>query len=167
MHVFKLKRRTPFSELVVYSSDFRRTVETANGLCDNLVGHGCFGGQFSSVRPVLSPLLRERSFGQLNLKSDSLYASVWSADNDGSGKWGEWGREDLDVEPVQSVQERATLFVAKELEPRHQDALIILVSHGDLLQILQTAFERADPRSHRDLPHLSPCTFRHLVLKQK
>jgi len=37
---------------------------------------------------------------------------------------------------------------------------IILVSHGDTLQILQTYFQGIDPHRHRTLPHLETCTFR-------
>ena len=66
------------------------------------------------------------------------------------------------------MQERGTRFVS-ELEEHHADyepALILLVSHGDLLQILQTGFERMDPRGHRALPHLDPCEVRQVHLRE-
>lgn len=68
---------------------------------------------------------------------------------------------------MQSVQDRGTRFVA-DLEDHHTDfepALILLVSHGDLLQILQTGFERMDPRAHRALPHIDPCGVRQVFLR--
>ena len=153
------------SEVVVYASDFRRTLETAQGLANGLNSISD-GPEASPLAPCPSPALRERSFGSLNLKSDSHYASVWEADADPAGEWGERGREaDLGVEPVQSVQERATRFLVEEVERNHSGALVVLVAHGDILQILQTAFERVDPRTHRNLPHLNPCGVRSLVLK--
>jgi hypothetical protein len=39
---------------------------------------------------------------------------------------------------------------------------VILVAHGDVLQILQTAFEGVDPREHRSLPHLPNAELRWL-----
>ena len=41
---------------------------------------------------------------------------------------------------------------------------ILLVSHGDTLQILQAGFLRMDPSSHRRLPHLDTAQIRELRL---
>ena len=43
---------------------------------------------------------------------------------------------------------------------------VLLVAHGDVLQIAQTAFARADPTQHRDLPHLETAAVRELVVNR-
>ena len=40
--------------------------------------------------------------------------------------------------------------------------LVLLVAHGDVLQILQAGFAGRDPREHRSLPHLPTATLRAL-----
>ena len=47
-------------------------------------------------------------------------------------------------------------------EKEHQPWQVLLVAHGDVLQILQTAFTRVDVRTHRSLPHLETATVREL-----
>lgn len=42
------------------------------------------------------------------------------------------------------------------------DADVVLVSHGDALQILQTAFCGAPAAGHRDMRHLETCELRRL-----
>jgi len=47
------------------------------------------------------------------------------------------------------------------------NTVIILVAHGDVLQILQTGFEKMDGSRHRThLPHLETAVPRHLRMKQ-
>ena len=41
--------------------------------------------------------------------------------------------------------------------------MVVLVAHGDVLQILQTSFARVDVRQHRSLEHLQTATLRELV----
>jgi broad specificity phosphatase PhoE len=71
-----------------------------------------------------------------------------------------------DVEPVAAVLDRATGFIA-DLERQHSGRDILLVSHGDTLQILQAGFLRIDPSRHRSLPHLATAEFRRLHLTEK
>ena len=40
--------------------------------------------------------------------------------------------------------------------------MVVLVAHGDVLQIAQTAFADVDPRTHRSLEHLETATLRKL-----
>merc|ERR1719414_343626 len=42
--------------------------------------------------------------------------------------------------------------------------MVVLVSHGDALQLLQTAFQGVSPSEHRSLPHLHPGELRELCL---
>ena len=43
---------------------------------------------------------------------------------------------------------------------------ILLVSHGDTLQILEAGFLRMDPSAHRQLPHLDTAQIRELRLRE-
>ena len=140
-------------QFFIYSSDFKRTQQTAQGLCEGL------GLDLEDI--IVSESLRERSFGNLDLMEDDVnYERVWKADDEAKDATG--GMES--VESVMSVQDRSTAFIA-ELEEEHVDDLIVIVGHGDLLQILQTGFLGLDPREHRSLEHMSQCEFRELELK--
>jgi probable phosphoglycerate mutase len=89
-----------------------------------------------------TPLLRERNFGELELHSDSAYRGIWQLDALDAD------HRQSRVESVNQVLERLTRLV-RSLEEHHNGRDILLVSHGDPLQILQTAFMRADARKHR------------------
>ena len=133
----------------IYASDFRRTVETAEHLREGL------GLPLAALS--LTAALRERSFGPLNLQDDGLYPSVW--EDDAAFEFGGRG-----VEPAAAVQARASSFIAG-LEASMEGQTIVLVGHGDLLQIMQTAFEAVPASEHRSLPHLAQCELRELTLR--
>ncbi len=67
------------------------------------------------------------------------------------------------MEPTAAVLDRATGLVA-DLERRYVGRDILLVSHGDTLQILQAGFLRMDPAAHRRLPPLGIAEIRALRL---
>ena len=74
------------------------------------------------------------------------------------------GRAPRALESVESVRQRA-----KGVVERVESALtgggrwlVVLVAHGDVLQILQTAFAAVDVTTHRSLPHLETATLRKL-----
>lgn len=131
---------------IIVSSDFSRARESAE-IASALLH--CDGSINLDLR------LRERDFGELELASDSGYADVWQEDaaNPDSRLRG--------VESVNQVMTRVTSVVA-EYEDRYSGATILLVSHGDALQILQTAFARKDGSSHRQLDHLHTAQIRQL-----
>jgi probable phosphoglycerate mutase len=113
---------------IIVSSDFSRARESAE----------IASALFHSDESInLDCRLRERNFGELELSADSGYADVWQEDveNPDSQLRG--------VESVNQVMTRVTSVVA-EYEDRYSGATILLVSHGDALQILQTAFARMD-----------------------
>ena len=138
--------RTKIEEVVIYSSDFLRARETAELVKATL----------SLNRPVeYSALLRERDFGDFEKRSDDCYQTVWSRD-----------REDADsgadgVESVASVLKRAGAFIQK-VEAGQKGKNILVVSHGDVLQIMQTLFEGTDGRLHRRILHLEQAEIRYL-----
>lgn len=133
-------------QVVVMSSDFLRASQTAEILaaaCDTTVIH--------------TPILRERHFGSWNGTSDDNYHKVWQRDAEDAL------HTENEVESVMSVVDRVTRLVL-ELERKYSDADIVLVAHGDVLQITQVAFAKTDPRHHRSLKHLPQAEIRPLPL---
>jgi len=141
------ERSLDASTLIV-SSDFERALETARLVHRTL---GC-------TTPIaVDERLRERNFGELELGSDDGYASVWERDAaDPDSNW-------RGVESPNRVMRRVTSLVA-DYEASHRDATLLLVSHGDALQILQTAFNKLDASRHRSLEHLQTAEIRRLQL---
>lgn len=133
---------------MIISSDFRRARETAEILASNLPNTPSI--QFDSR-------LRERYFGIYDNTSDENYPLIWKNDEENG--------ENDQVEPVEKVRERTTALIV-ELEEKYPQQVIFLVSHGDSLQILQTAFERfPQANKQRYLPHIERAEFRELSLK--
>jgi glucosyl-3-phosphoglycerate phosphatase len=137
-------------DTVIYSSDFARARQTAQVMRAYL----------GSPEVVIDAALRERCFGQWEGSAAANYARVWAADETDPA------HPDGDVEPAAAVLDRVTALVAR-LERRHRGRDILLVSHGDTLQILQAGFSGVDPSRHRSLPHLVTAEIRQLRLAQE
>jgi len=111
--------------------------------------------------------LRERWFGEWDGGSDVHYEDVWK--DDAANPY----HTVRGVESVWSVLDRATRLVRSVDDAVSRSCLddddddddgclwIVCVAHGDVLQILQTAFGRnLDPSKHRSLDHLETATLR-------
>ncbi|WP_416138738.1 histidine phosphatase family protein [Halomonas sp. HK25] len=131
--------RWPLPDRLLHS-DFRRTAETAEWV----------GRHFGLP---LSPHagLRERSFGELEGLSDGCYADVWTLDADDPR------HQAFGVESVTSVADRMLAVIAA-LEVETHGETILLVSHGDPLQILLTALEGRPLSAHRNREPLPPAS---------
>jgi len=133
------------SETIIYSSDFKRARETAE----------TFGRIIDTQAVQLKAELRERFFGEWEETGTDNYARIWTADES----------KELDpntnVESVHSVAKRA-LKLVNELESTHKNQKILLVSHGDTLQILITAFAGLCPTKHRRLSPIKTAEIRSL-----
>jgi len=165
-------------DTLICSSDFARARQTAEIVRERL----------GAPPVVVAAALRERCFGDLEGSATANYARVWAADEasadgeaaatrstgtpSGSGDAGGrnaaggdagGGNADHGVEPATAVLDRATALVA-DLERRYAGRDILLVSHGDTLQILQAGFLRMDPAAHRRLPPLRVAEIRTLRL---
>ena len=126
---------------VIYSSDFRRTRESAE-IAARVLG---------LPTPIALPLLRERSFGALEGLSTSFYPIVWAMDNVGLTLPG--------IEAVATVVER--MWGAIELlEARHDQATLLLVSHGDPIQMLLADTTLDSALRHRELPGIATAEIR-------
>lgn len=129
---------TATDDVIIYSSDFLRTRETAEILKEVL--------QTEDV--IYTPLLRERFFGFYDGLDDDQYEEVWKNDkNDENNKINS-------VETPRQVSNRAESLIS-DIEAKYSNKNILLVSHGDCLQILQTVFEGISPAKHRTLNHLN------------
>lgn len=142
-----LKRETRLdSQTVIISSDFKRAVDTARIASERLG---------VDVPLTFDERLRERDFGDLELTDVSNYRKIWVLD-----------KEDPDhtsdgVESVNAVVARLCGLL-KDIDQRYSDKNILLVSHGDILQILQAVIERLPPANHRSVNHLGTAEIRQL-----
>jgi probable phosphoglycerate mutase len=137
--------------ILIVSSDFKRARESAE------IIHSLIDCKF----PVeFDQRLRERNFGELELSTDSNYESVWREDHiDADNKL-------RAVESPNQVMARVTDLVS-EYEDKLSGETLLLVSHGDALQILQTAFLKQDASKHRMQEHLNTAEIRELVLSRE
>lgn len=120
--------------IVIYSSTFLRTIETSH-----IIESRLNTGEVAS-----DDRLRERNFGDLELGNDDKYQMVWDADeiDPGHKKW--------NVESPIEVFDRITEFVF-EINERHKDRKIVLVTHCDVAMILICGFLSINPAYHRKL----------------
>ena len=130
---------------LICASDFARASQTA------AIVAGCVGAD----GVTLAPELRERYFGDLDGGSVAGYQRVWAADEAG-------GAPVAGAEPAAAVFERAAALVTA-LEVRYAGRDVLLVSHGDTLQILLAGFAGLDPARHRRLAPLGTAEIRPLL----
>ena len=143
--------------VAICSSDFLRARETATIVHEAISAGGI--PVWPSARVLLRRELRERHFGDFDGGPDSGYANVWREDAIDAS------RERHGVESVASVLSRSTGLVrtlAAEPELLADPWMLLVVAHGDVLQIMQTHFARVDPSTHRSLDHLPTATLRAL-----
>ena len=151
---------------MICSSDFARARQTARAV----------RGSLGAAGVISAPALRERYFGDFDGGPVAGYAQVWAADEASGrrarrrpGRRRPGRRARAAVTRGQrrraraAVLARAAGFVA-ELERRYSGRDILLVSHGDTLQILQAGFAGLDPARHRTVPHLEVAEIRPLHL---
>lgn len=129
--------------IVIVSSDFARARETAE-MTAQILG---------SKNITLDARLRERFFGDWDKTANSNYKKVWSADRE------DHTHTENGVESVEDVLKRTTSLI-EELEKKHSGQKVLLVSHGDTLQILNTAFREVHPSDHPDLKLLETAEIR-------
>lgn len=98
--------------------------------------------------------LCERFFGAYELQSDTNYSKVWDEDLKSQHS------NTKDVESLASVWARVSLMLNRFEQTISQPSVILLVSHGDTLQITQTAFSGKPLTTHRSLKHLTQAEYR-------
>lgn len=131
---------------VLIASDFARARETAEEFATGL----------GAEPPRIDQRLRERGFGALEEGPASAYDGVWARDR---------AREEPEggVEPVGAVAARAReAILAADGVVRESGEGVVLVAHGDVLQIALALGAGMDPHDHRDVPHLGNAELRRL-----
>lgn len=141
--------------LLIVTSPFSRTKETARLVAQTLQEQ--LGKEVSArhrqVPIEIEPELRERFFGAYEgqLNSAHLYETVWNLDKQDENNTAKG------VESPKQVQQRALKLIEKlEASQAHQEKMVLVVSHGDFLTILQTAFLKKSASLHRDISHVKP-----------
>ena len=185
-HLIQLMQSLHVTHLECYTSDFLRTVETTQCICDAVQSS-------VAVTHRVSQLLRERDFGEFNGRSTSFYQTVWDndsriANSESSASQMQQTETQSDpqhqpddhrshstqatetsndflhshhVESCCSVARRCHDLIT-QCESLHSNQLILFVTHGDTAQIMQTLFTRHQPEQHRLLEHLDHCQLRQL-----
>ena len=130
---------------LVITSDFARARQTAEELAAGL----------GVAAPRVDERLRERGFGAHEEGPTTAYDEVWGRDRARAA-------HPDGVEPVAEVASRvlATLAAADEEVARGAD--VVLVAHGDVLQIALALGAGRDPHDHREVPHLGNAELREL-----
>lgn len=119
--------------VILYHSPFLRTVQTAD-IAQQLL---------SIEKRIQTDALLERYFGENDGKKGALeyYAALWQKDTQDTAA------NHFDAESVDAVLQRLTDLVC-ECEAQYEGKTILFVSHGDPLNILQTAFMGIAPNQH-------------------
>jgi len=135
-------------QAIIYSSDFLRAKETAE-IVQNIL---------NTADVHLDFRLRERYFGEFEKMDSSCYQAILARDIENNFQ------KERGVESIMEVQDRVTALVA-ELEEKYIGQNILLVSHGDPLQVLEASFAVREPFNHQRIimPHKGE--FRELGLK--
>ena len=89
------------------------------------------------------------------MKRDSNYSKIWELDAQ-DPEHTVFGNE-----AVMQVALR-TSHLLQSLEEEYEGRILVLVSHGDPLQILSALFSGVGPNEHRTIPHLAPSQVREL-----
>ena len=124
----------------VVHSDFLRTTQTAARVAAK------FG-----LALCVDKRLRERSFGDREGLEDEHYPSIWALDAQDAE------HQRHGVEAVSVVAQRMQAVIA-DWEHQVSGETILLVSHGDPLQILLTALAGKPLTSHREQTPLAPAS---------
>lgn len=124
----------------VVHSDFLRTRQTAAHVA----------ARFGLV-PSVDTRLRERHFGELEGQGDDRYPSIWALDAEDAE------HRHYQVETLSGVASRMQAVIAA-WEQQVSGETILLVSHGDPLQILLTALANKPLTQHREQPALLPAS---------
>ena len=140
-NVFKRKKK------IILHSPFSRAYQSAE-----------VAGEELDVDLIECEDLRERFFGVLDGLTHVNYQAVWNRDQIYSG------HTQFGVESVRSTRDRG-LRVIQQCEEDYEDSDVILVGHGDSLQILETVFRGIHSSQHRTLKPLKNGELRQLNVR--
>lgn len=108
-------------DIYIFSSDFKRAKETAEILanfCETELP------STTAIHVRFEPALRERFFGDFDLKSSDFYQRVWEDDAHDPEN------TNFNVESPLHVLNRVQTFLQSTVKSLHTAAILILVAHG-------------------------------------
>lgn len=125
----------PHNETIIFHSPFLRTFQSAEIAAKTLDVENIF----------CEPRLRERGLGNFELQEGAQqnYERMWNNDKEDPTHTHDG------VESVMDVMNRTTEFIA-ECEKHLEGKTILLVSHGDTISILRTAFAEGPEHLHHE-----------------
>lgn len=135
------------ANVIIYSSSFLRARETAE-IARKLLG--------IKKKINFHKNLRERYFGKYDKTSLDNIKIVWEHDRKNAN------HKHQEAESPNKVLKR-TLILISQLEKKYKNKKILLVSHGDVLQILHTHVSGKSVSHHRLIPHLETAEIRELA----
>jgi probable phosphoglycerate mutase len=141
------KNKVLDANIIIYSSDFLRARETAE-IARKLLG--------IKKKINFHKSLRERYFGKYDKTSLDNIKIVWKHDRKNAN------HKHQGAESPNKVLKR-TLILISQLEKKYKNKKILLVSHGDVLQILHTHVSGKPVSHHRLIPHLETAEIRELA----
>ena len=141
------KNKVLDANIIIYSSDFLRARETAE-IVRKLLG--------IKKKVNFHKNLRERYFGKYDKTSLDNIKIVWEHDRKNAN------HKHQGAESPNKVLKR-TLILISQLEKKYKNKKILLVSHGDVLQILHTHVSGKPVSHHRLIPHLENAEIRELA----
>jgi len=141
------KKKILDSDVVIYSSDFLRAKETAE-IARKLIG---------AKKINFHKNLRERYFGKYDKTSLDNIKIVWDYDKKNAN------HKHRGAESPNKILKRVLILI-KQLDKKYKGKKILLVSHGDVLQILHTHFSGKPVSHHRLVPHLETAEIRELAI---
>ncbi len=133
------------NKTIIYSSPFSRCKRSAEIAKQVL-------GVKESIH--IEDRLKERWFGAFDKTNTENYQKVWSIDQENKPPI-------ENEETVESVEKRTMSLVA-DLEKKYNNETFLLVSHGDVLQILEACFSDISARRHRGIKPLQKAEIRAL-----
>ncbi|MBI4095085.1 MAG: histidine phosphatase family protein [Candidatus Liptonbacteria bacterium] len=139
------KSRLLGSDTIIYSSDFLRAKETAQ------IAKKSLGARKINFHKNL----RERYFGKFDKTAFGNLDEVYKHDKRNAN------HTHKGVESPNKVLRR-TVALINVLEKKHKGKKILLVSHGDVLQILRAYFLNKHASHHREIPYLETAEIREL-----
>jgi len=137
--------------VVIVSSDFSRVAQTAVLIKDEIYE------KVNTIEIVYSIELRERLFGVLEGTTNENYEKAWKADQ----------ITDIPIDAIPGVEHVVQVYkracnVINQCESKYVNMNIVLVSHGDVLQILLSGILLRNPHLHRSIAHLNVAEVRQL-----
>jgi len=136
------------SDTVIYSSPFSRCKKTAQ-IAKEVLG--------VKDKIIIDDRLQERWFGDWEKSHNSNYQKVWEKDRQNPK------HQEEKVESAFDVLKR-TISLIEDLEKKYTGKKIILVSHGDALQILQAGLLNKSPSVHREIESIDTAEIKELKI---